>query len=374
MFTNKQYNRLISNTPVFICDSNVVLYKLSVIENFLNIHYPNYKIAYSFKTNYSFALSKKIKDTKLLAEVVSQKEYLLAKKNNFSDNQIIFNGPNKDLSKISDLIKKGVTVNIDNFSELNWLIKQNISGEIGLRVNIKIKKMKLSRFGFSLEDNFKKALQLIIDSKLKLSALHCHIGTNINGPYAYKVVAKKMAELVNELYITKGIVIKTIDLGGGFPSDALLPIEYEELPTSIKEYLSVITNELNKTLNVKDKPSLILEPGRYLVDDSVKFFTKVIDSRLLDEKQVLTVDATMNMIPTVWYKPQKIKVLSQKNDIKNVFKTTIFGSSCQENDILFKEEFLECKKDDILIFYSMGAYNSSQASNFIFDAPKEIVI
>ena len=82
----------------------------------------------------------------------------------------------------------------------------------------------------------------------------------------------------------------------------------------------------------------------------------------------------MNMIPTVWYKPQKIKVLSQKNDIKNVFKTTIFGSSCQENDILFKEEFLECKKDDILIFYSMGAYNSSQASNFIFDAPKEIVI
>lgn len=371
MLTDKQYNKFLKFTPVFISDHRQIIKKLENLENILNKVYPNFLIAYSFKTNYKYAKSRFIKKTNLLAEVVSEREYLIAKKNGFKNEKIIFNGPYK--KNLSTLVKNNVNLNIDNFSELNSLIERNFNGKIGLRVNINIKGMDQSRFGFNIENSeAEQAIELIKRSKLKLVGIHCHLGTNINSLYAYKKMAQKISLFVNELEKKHNISIKSIDLGGGFPSSSYLPNSYKNKPESIENILKIITSEIKNNINSKKLPTLILEPGRYLIDDATLFFTKVIDIKINNQIQKITTDATINMIPSIWYKPQKIKKLAKTKQKK--VKSIVYGSSCQENDILYKGNFWICKKNDILVFYSMGAYNASMAPSFIFDKPNEIMI
>lgn len=371
MLADKQYNKFLKFTPVFISDHKQILLKLKRLEKILEKKYPNFLIAYSFKTNYAYAKSTFIRNNNLLAEVVSEKEYIIAKDNKFRDERIIFNGPYK--KNLSTLIKSKVNVNIDNFSELDYLVKSNIKGTIGIRVNTKINGMDQSRFGFNIENlDAEKAVEKVKNSKLQLENIHCHIGTNINSLYAYKKMSQNVALFVNKLSENHNISIKSIDLGGGFPSNSYLPKNYKNDPVTIENIIATITSQLKNNLKLKKLPTLIFEPGRYLVDDATYFFTKVIDVKSENKQQKITTDATVNMIPSVWYKPHKIKKLS--NTQKHKVKSIIYGSSCQENDILFKGNFWNCKKDDILVFYSMGAYNASMSSSFIFEKPTEIVI
>ncbi len=375
MVTDEQYTNILQLTPVYVCDHKLVVKKLQKLDNILRKEYPNYKIAYSFKTNYSFAQSEQIKKLGLLAEVVSEKEFNLAKKNGFKDENIIFNGPNKNNATLCELINRGVKVNIDNFSELNYLINKKIKESVGIRVNTNIKNFPASRFGFNIENGEAvMAIELLKRHSIEVDTIHCHIGTNINSLFAYKSMAKNISNLVTKIRSSYGVLINCLDLGGGFPSSSLLPSSYSEPPLSIESIVSVITKEIKKTVKLSDLPKIIFEPGRYLVDDATFFFTKVLDSKIDEKKQNLTINTTINAIPSVWYKPQKIRVLKKFPFKSKKMQTTIYGSSCQENDIIFTGSFPECKTNDILIFYSMGAYNASIASDFIFDKPKEIVI
>lgn len=375
MLTDSKYIKLLSMTPVFICDSMIIKQKLNDITTILKNKYPKFKIAFSFKTNYLFAQSNNLRDYKLLAEVVSKKEYLMAKKNNIKDSNIIFNGPNKQIDA-QEFITNGGTLNIDNFSELNSLFKKKVFGRVGIRVNFKIKGHAKSRFGFNVDNGEAyKAIELMKNNGMKVETIHCHLGTNINSLFAYKSMSINAAHLINKLISNYDININQLDLGGGFPSNAPLPSTYFGKPLEIKSIISEITANLNKFLNQGSKPTLIFEPGRYLIDDAVYFFTRIIDVKLENGHQQITTDSTINMIPSVWYRPQKIRKFSKNSKSMNTYlNTKIFGSSCQENDILYSGRFTPCQINDILVFYFMGAYNSNLAPDFIFEKPKEIIV
>lgn len=375
MLTTTKYNKLLCITPVYICDQTVVEKKLNELKRILTKEYPNFKIAYSFKTNYSFAKSKQIKSFSLLAEVVSENEFKMAKKNKFKNFDIIFNGPNKNNTILTKLINSGVNVNIDNFSEIKSLDETKIKKTVGIRVSTNIKGLSPSRFGFNIENgNAIKALKLLNKKSIKVNTIHCHIGTNINSLFAYKKMAQNVSKFITSIEKYGNTTIKNIDLGGGFPSNSLLPLGYEQNKISIEDIIKTITKELKKNLNSKEFPTLIFEPGRYLVDDATYLFTKVIDSKVENHRQTLIIDTTVNSMPSVWYKPQKIKVIHNRQVKKAKISTTIYGSSCQENDVIFTGDFPNCITNDILVFYSMGAYNASLASDFIFGKPTEIVI
>ena len=104
--------------------------------------YEKYRVAYSFKTNYTPYICKIAKRLGAYAEVVSGMEYKLAKSLGYDDHEIIFNGPDKGKEGI-DAFLSGSMVNADSLDELDIYCnaaEANPDGEykIGLRVNLDI--------------------------------------------------------------------------------------------------------------------------------------------------------------------------------------------------------------------------------------------
>ena len=80
--------------------------------------YPNFNIAYSYKTNYTPKLCKIVNDNGGYAEVVSEMELEIALRIGVEATKIIWNGPIKNQDKIKQLLLMGGTVNIDSVFEM----------------------------------------------------------------------------------------------------------------------------------------------------------------------------------------------------------------------------------------------------------------
>lgn len=355
-------NIFLKPTPFFYTDISIINNRYQQIKTaFKNNWSGKNIIAFSFKTNYP--ITKKIKNINgIYAEVVSEMEYKKAKKINFLDSKIIYNGPFKE--NLHKLLKLPLIINIDNFSEVKKIIKykKNIKANIGIRLNSNFKK---SRFGFNIENGeAQKTIDELQKNQIKISGLHIHLGF-YSSPRLYRQVSQKIVKLIKK----SNLKISYIDFGGGFPSHGLKPYGFNKysIPT-INEYISQTCSPLKTFYKNKDKPILIIEPGRFLVDDSTIFVAKIISYQIIKNKQIITINATNQMLSSVWFRPQIVKVFPyQKNKIIN---TVVYGSSCQENDILFEGKLPIIKSNGLLVFYCVGAYNQNMTSKFIFPKPK----
>lgn len=349
------------NHPVFITDTSIIKKRLNEIGQ-------RAKIAYSFKTNYDVAQ----KITFPLAEVVSPFELNLALKHQYPYTSIIFNGPNK--GRLDSLLSQPLTINIDNFSELNQLISypKKIKSQIGLRLN---SSLHPSRFGFNIESGeAKQALTLLQEHHLTIQGFHFHIGSDIQSSEIYQKCSMALKNFVNQnIYLKDNL--KYIDFGGGYPSHGLISGSKIQSFPNIEEYLKYIYSPLQPFL--RQNTSLILEPGRFLVDDSTLLISHLVNIKFINDTQILTLDSSINMLPSVWYRQQIIKCFDQKLSEKtsvNLLDTKIFGSTCQESDLLFQGQLPPLKTTDYVVFYCVGAYNQSQSANFIFERPASFFI
>ena len=69
--------------------------------------YGNYRIAYSFKTNYAPYICRSAKVLGAFAEVVSGMEYEIARRLGISTSKVHFNGPYKNSKAVKEIILGG---------------------------------------------------------------------------------------------------------------------------------------------------------------------------------------------------------------------------------------------------------------------------
>lgn len=370
------------NTPFYVADQKLIGRRVQKLKNVLTKSWGEYKIAYSFKTNYEAAKLDVFKENGLYAEVVSGKEYRKAKKIGYKSSDIIFNGPlktNKDLKKA---INNSVFIFVDNFEELSRIIYivNILKKEYSLGVRLKAENVWIgeSRFGFSINngDAAKAVKKIEKNPYLLLTGFHMHIGTDIDKKAPYIESSKSMASFIKNNVANYKSRIKILDFGGGFPANGLPPFNKPRWnPMSVDVYVRAIAGELNKIFNGK-LPTLILEPGRYLVDDAVIFITKIININHSNKIQVLTVDATLTMLPLVHYRPQIVKLLT-KNLVERkgeLFYSKVYGASCREDDLLYEKRLPKTQIGDLLVYYVTGAYSKNMSSEFIFDVPQFYII
>ncbi|HWS48754.1 MAG TPA: hypothetical protein VN174_01725 [Candidatus Methanoperedens sp.] len=360
--TTKNILKNYYQTPVFITDKDIIKKRLNQIPK-------NVKVAYSYKTNYDIAKNFNFQ----LSEVVSKFELEMALKQKYSYESIIFNGPNK--GNLHQILSQPLTINIDNFTELKSLFeyKKNINAKIGIRIN---SDFHPSRFGFNIESgDAKKAISLLHEHHIPLSGLHIHIGSDIHQPKTYQKYSNIVSSFISK-YLSQN-TLKYIDFGGGFPSHSIIPGSEVQSQPDIKRYIDAISIPLKKHIN--RKISLIIEPGRFLVDDSTIMVSKVIDSKLSANSQSVTLDTTINMLPSAWYHKLIIKTYNQdfspqQNISSKVLSTKIFGCTCQESDLLYQDILPPLFPNDFVIFFAIGAYNLNQSPDFIFKKPRSIFI
>ena len=126
-----------------------------------------------------------------------------------------------------------------------------------------------------------------------------------------------MADVADFALKETGKPITFLDIGGGFPSHGEKPFSRISWhPKRIEDYVQGIVGELKHHLVFKNI-HLVVEPGRYLVDDGIIFACRVISVRREPGKQIVLTDATLTMLPLKWYRPQIIRIYSQQLDEKS---------------------------------------------------------
>lgn len=362
--TNLQMKDLIANVgdAFYILDSNQ--FKLNYCElksEFSNI-YPNFNIAYSYKTNYAPKFCKIVDELGGFAEIVSDMEMEIALRIGVEAKKILWNGPFKNAKKIEQLLVMGGTVNIDSAYEIDLI--ENIAKKyphhklnVGIRCNFDVNDGVVSRFGFDIEsEDFKKALELTgKHENLHLIGMQCHFATRRLD--TWKPRAEGMLRLLDSI----GIVPEHIDLGGGLfgkMADSLKAQFDSEIPT-YKQYAEAVAPVFAEHFkNTESKPMLFIEPGSALVGDCMYFAAKVVNIKDVRGKAIATLlGSSYNINPTLNKKNPPIEVYAMGGEQKEYNDLDFGGFTCIESDYLYRHFDGRLAKDDMVVFGNVGSYS-----------------
>lgn len=371
-------------SPLFVFSEKRIRRACRRIGQAFTAHYAGIEMAWSYKTNYLSSVCRIMHQEGSLAEVVSAMEYEMARANGVPGDRIIFNGPVKSRAILSRAVREGATINVDHLDEIDDLA--DIAGElgrvidIGLRVNLDAGILpQWSRFGFNLETGqaMQAAQHIAASGRLRLTGLHCHIGTYIMDPAAYEAQIAKLVAFGHELEDRFGTAIACYDLGGGLPSLSRLKGSYHPpsvtLPP-IEEYAERIGAALARALRPGETPRVIIEPGRAVIDESAWLITTVqAAKRLANGTRAYVVDAGVNLLYTAtWYR-FTVEVDRLAPGLPEL--SVIYGPLCMNIDVV--EEGLELpplSRGHRLILSPVGAYNVTQWMQFIAYRPAIVMI
>lgn len=276
-------------SPVFVFSEKKLRSTIRSYYRTFNTYYPKIVFAWSYKTNYLGAICSILHSEKCLAEVVSEFEYQKARDMGVPGDKIIFNGPYKRTSILEQAVEEGAMINIDNFDEIYRLeeiaAKFNRAIEVGMRINLNSGiQPQWTRFGFNLESGqaFSGAKRIAKSSRLKLTGLHCHMGTYIITANAYRIETQKLIQFAEKLNQEFDVSLEYIDLGGGFPSKNRLKAVYlspEFSTPPIDDYAQAIGETLLNSMSPDNFPTVYLESGRAIVDEAGYLLSTVTGSK-----------------------------------------------------------------------------------------------
>lgn len=324
--------------------------------------YPNFNIAYSYKTNYTPLLCRKVNEKGGYAEVVSDMEMEIALRVGVSPEKIIWNGPYKSSAKVGELLLAGGTVNIDSAYELEMIsdiarANPKTRLNVGLRCNFDIGDGVVSRFGFDTEsEDFHRALSLFGKfGNLNLIGLQCHFATrSLN---TWRPRAERMLDLID----TVGHVPQHIDLGGGLfgKMHDSLKAQFDTHIPSYEEYASAVAPLFAERFSsCGQKPLLLVEPGSALVGDCMKFVSKVVNIKNVRGKNIATVLGSIyNINPTLNKKNPPLEIVETGNGGMHYTDLDFGGFTCIESDYLYRHYSGKLAVGDMAVFGNVGSYS-----------------
>ena len=359
-------------TPFYVFDEKGFVDNYRLLENTFKEVYPNYRICYSYKTNYTPFVCRLVKRLGGLAEVVSDMEYLLAQKLGYENSQIVYNGPSKG-ECIYEHLHAGGILNIDSLDEARRIVSfcneyPDKTFTVGIRINMDLGGDFISRFGLELEsDDMKQTVSLLKSQEnLQIIGLHCHISRS-RGVDAWAKRAEIMLKAADE--IIDGVP-EYISLGSGMYADM---VDYlrnqfggDTVPT-YKDYCSACVLPIAK--HYKDaakKPMLYTEPGTTVVARYLSFASKVLSIKQIRGRWIANMDGdyhnlgeicTMKKLPT--------RVISGGKVSKHYDKIDIMGFTCLEQDVMVPEWNGELSEGDIMVFENVGGYSIVSKPQFI---------
>lgn len=353
------------DTPYFLIDKYKLDKNIFDFQNALRQLWPHSELAYSVKTNALPWLLKYLKKQNVLAEVVSDEEYALAKMSGYEDNDIVYNGPIKGEKQFKDAVQNGAYINLDSKKDLEYLKKYACARmRIGIRVNVPSELFYYKdigyeedgfRFGFSEKNgDFLYVLNMIrsLDADVQLG-LHLHCNSVTRSIEVYRTIAKYAALLIDKYKLN----LSFIDMGGGYFGGV------EGKPTPYN-YIQTFIEELNSVVNI-DETKLIVEPGSALIGSVAELHTSVVDVKDTAYARIVTTDGSRIYIDPLWAKSKYLYSLkTQKSNYMP--KQIICGYTCMDHDrIMTLENCYELSINDKIIYQRVGAYTMTFGGMFI---------
>lgn len=330
--------------------------------------YPNFNIAYSYKTNYTPKFCKIVNELGGYAEIVSEMELEIALRVGVRPNRIIWNGPIKNSKKLEEFLVAGGTDNIDSIEELE--VVKNIAEKhpdktlnLGIRCNYEVNDGVVSRFGFDVDsEGFKKVLAFVTSTpNVHFINFQCHFAKRQIEYWPAR--AKGMVELIDRL----GIIPERIDIGGGLfgkMADSLKAQFTNEIP-DYQAYAEAAARVFAEYFADKDvKPELLIEPGSAVVGDCMKFVGTVKTIKNVRGKWFATILGSQKNISMTGINPP-MEVIAMGGEQKEYENLDMVGFTCIEGDVLYRNYNGKLAHEDAIVISNCGSYSLVMKPPFI---------
>ena len=356
-------------TPVYIFNEDQFTSNFKKLESAFKKYYENFKIGYSFKTNYLPRACAIIKELGGYAEVVSPMELQLACDLGFKLQDIIYNGVCKDYNDkfIYEFIWNDGMLNVDNIEEFRKIAcfaeQTNIPVRVGIRLNFDIGNDLVSRFGIDVNGkDFDEVCETVKNNPyIKIKGIHCHISKARELNYW-----ERRVDIM--IYISKIFGgVDYIDLGSNLYSEMEeeLAKQYgNDIPT-FEQYAETIAKRFAEEFNGTYKPTLILETGTPLAANSMSVVSTVRNIKEVQGKTFATMDCSkynLGCISEVKDVPIEVYNLGEGKEHDSV---DLVGYTCIEDDTVKRNYKGKIGVGDKVLFKNVGAYSNTMANHFI---------
>lgn len=262
------------------------------------------RIHFALKACYLVGVVSLMKEAGLNVEVMSEFEYLLARRIGFSPGQVVVNGPAKRREFLERAVTDGVgLINVESLSEIAFLEQLSLrlgkAIEVGLRINPLLSRRLRgpftppgSKFGFDVAGGEAAgAVKRIARSRsLALRAVHCHSYTRQYTPDGHRAHVAAVVKFVRRVEADLGVRVPVLDFGGGFGSRYLMEAHghtFERFIARMLEPLAGLSGDLE----------VLIEPGRFLVNDAAVCLTTVLSCKQNFGRRWVLIDAGRNILP-----------------------------------------------------------------------------
>lgn len=352
----------------YLLDSAQFRKNFTELKTAFNNIYPNWNIAYSYKTNYTPKLCKIVNELGGYAEVVSEMELEIAKRVGCKMDRIIWNGPIKNVPIMEQFLLDGGTINIDSIEELEQVkdIHNRHADKlihVGIRCNYDVNDGVVSRFGFDIDGaEFMEAVKFATTTEnVKFINFQCHFAKRQIAYWPAR--AKGMVDLIDRL----GIIPERIDIGGGLfgkMADSLRAQFSCEIP-DYKAYAKAAAQVFADYFADKDvKPELLIEPGSAVVGDCMKFIGTVKTIKNVRGKWIATVLGSQKNISMTGINPP-MEIIAMGGEQKEYKDLDFVGFTCIEGDVLYHNYTGKLAHQDAIVISNCGSYSLVMKPPFI---------
>jgi len=376
-------------SPLFVISEKKLRDNARRLQRAFKSRYPDVLFGWSYKTNYLGAICNTLHQEGICAEVVSKFEYQRARNLGVPGHCIIFNGPHKTREILAQAVAEGAHLHVDHLDELYLL--EEIAKDAGKQQAVTIRlnfdtgyTEPWSRFGFNVESGqaMDVAWRICSSPHLKLTGLHSHIGTFITEVEAYRVQMRVMCEFMRLVEEKTHCDIEYLDIGGGFASLNALQGTYlppEQVVPSVEQYAQAVCDTLTELTHEREaqgrkRPSLVLETGRAMVDDTEVLISSVVANKHLpDGRRGIVLDAGVNLLFTSFWYNHEVTPTRRLNGKPE--STVLYGPLCMNIDVMRHSIMIPpLNVGDSLVFSPVGAYNNTQWLQFIEYRPAVVMI
>jgi diaminopimelate decarboxylase len=225
-------------------------------------------------------------------------------------------------------------------------------------------------------------------SHVRLSGIHIHLGSPIATTAPYVEAINRVLGLIDELS-RDGVIIDTIDLGGGFAADYRTG---QSLAAS--DYAAAIVPLLKPRVD-SARLKVIIEPGRFISGNAGVLLTRVQYIKSTTQKKFVICDAGMHTLirPAlyeafhfIWpcdvapqHEPPDSAagdVRTDQLDLPGLERCDVVGPICESADFLCQNRMLPpVARGDLLAVFTAGAYGMSMASRYnSHPLPAEVLV
>ena len=320
-----------------------------------------------------------LRETGLQIEVMSEFEYRLSRMAGFTPDQVVVNAPAKESGFLATAVADKVAlVNVESEEELRAI---DVLGRgrgapvpIGVRVNPPVGAQSSptldghgSKFGFDVHSgDARRAIKLAASLPgVELMAIHCHAWTRQYSPRRYLAALRPILRFLGEIEREIGRPIPWIDVGGGFGSRNML----EASGHHIADFLAPLAEQVRRLGGYRE---LLVEPGRYLINDAAVCIGQVLTRKRNAGRQWLLTDAGSHILPL----RENVEYYVAPADTTRGNKRYYVGDAlCIPSGVLPGFFPLgQIHAGDKLVIFNCGAYTFSLARHFGDLAPAVVLV